>query len=214
MKQMLNVLKLLKPVFLSISIFTIGCTHNLEIDRNQFNYDNKPFKMWGIRVASASQNEENTKLLLSSLDNYKENGINTISVFFQGSSGGFSDPFSEDGKTIDQEHLDRMIRIIEACQSRDMVVIAGIFYQRTMGNLNGSRRIADRDAVVNAVRLVTEKLKPFRNVIINIANEQNSGGYKEFTSFDFSDPENIIILCREVHLIDPERITGGGGYKD
>jgi len=115
---------------------------------------------------------------------------------------------------IDQEHLDRMIRIIEACQSRDMVVIAGIFYQRTMGNLNGSRRIADRDAVVNAVRLVAEKLKPFRNVIINIANEQNSGGYKEFTSFDFSDPENIISLCREVHLIDPGRITGGGGYND
>jgi len=81
MKQLLKVLKLLKSVFFSVGILTVGCTQVLEIDGNQFSYENKPFKMWGIRVASASQNEENTKLLLSSLDDYKENGLTAFQFF-------------------------------------------------------------------------------------------------------------------------------------
>lgn len=202
-------------LFIFLSALFTGCSKNaLQIRGNQFFLNGKAFKMWGMRVASASQNEENTKMLISSFYEHKEHNINSISVFFQGSSGGFSDPFSADGKTIDEGHLNRLIRIIEECEKREMVVIAGIFYQRTMGNMNNSRRISDADAVVHAVRLVAEKLKPYRNVIINIANEQNSSGYRDFLAFDFSDPDKIISLCREVHLVDPKRITGGGGYKD
>jgi fructose-1-phosphate kinase PfkB-like protein len=69
-------------------------------------------------------------LLIST--NYKAVGINTISVFLQGSSGGFSDPFLENGKSIDPAHWQRMVQIIEACQQRDMVVVVGIFYQRAV----------------------------------------------------------------------------------
>jgi hypothetical protein len=62
--------------------------------------------------------------------------------------------------------------------------------------------------------LVTEKLKPFRNVIINIANEQNSSHYQPYKAFAFNKPENIISLCKEVKNSDPDRIVGGGGYHD
>ena len=203
-------------LFLLIIAVIQGCTGNrtLEVSGNQILFDGKPFKSWGVRLASASQDDECTTLLRSSLDDYKESGINTISVYFQGSNGNYSDPFSSDGKSIDQGHLDRMVNIIKECEKRDMAVIVGIFYQRVMANMDSTRRLSDKEAVVNAVRLVTEKLKPYRNVIINIANEQNSSVYNGCTFYNFNDPDNIIALCREVHAVDPKRLTGGGGYKD
>jgi hypothetical protein len=104
----------------------------LKVDGELFTLDGKPFDMWGVRVASASQNEQFTKSLIANLDEFKAVGINTISVFLQGSSGGFSDPFLENGKSIDPAHWQRTVQIIEACQQRDMVVVVGIFYQRAV----------------------------------------------------------------------------------
>jgi hypothetical protein len=193
--------------------FTSVPAQVLEVDGEAFLLDKKPFDMWGVRVASASQNEAYTRDLISSLDDYKASGINTISVFLQGSSGGFCDPFGSGGSTIDPAHLGRMFRIADECARRDMVVIVGIFYQRTMKDPEICNLKSGED-IRHAVRLITEKIKPYRNVIINIANEQNSGYYKSYKAFDFNDPENIIHLCREVKNTDPERIVGGGGYHD
>src|SRR5690554_522805 len=102
-----------------------------------FYMNDKPFDMWGIRVASASQSEALTDHLIAQLDDYLSYGVNTIDVFIQGSSGGFSDPFLKNGKKIEKDHLRRLKRIIEACDDRGMVVIVGIFYQRSMANLDG-----------------------------------------------------------------------------
>jgi len=214
MKNSFSGLNVIISIFLLFFISQEICSQILEIKGNQFIFNKEPFKMWGIRVASASQNDNYTSLLLSSLDDYKVSGINSISVFFQGSSGNFSDPFSSDGKTIDNYHWDRMVKIIRACETRKMVVIVGLFYQRTMMNVKDTRRLSDEQAVINAVTTAAEKLKPFRNVIINVANEQNSSLYQYCQFFDFTDPEKIIGLCREVHKIDPSRIAGSGGYDD
>lgn len=208
-------MKKLFPFLLILTIFFHSCyTPDIEIMGNQIIYKNKPVEMWGVRVASASQNDEYTSQLIASLDDYKKSGIRSISVFLQGSSGGFSDPFTADGKSIDKGHWNRFVKIIRECEKRDMVVIAGIFYQRSMTDKENSRTLSDKQSVITAVQLVTEKLKPYSNVIINIANEQNSSLYKECSIYNFNEPENIIALCREVHSIDPKRITGGGGYND
>ncbi|MCD6354744.1 MAG: cellulase family glycosylhydrolase, partial [Prolixibacteraceae bacterium] len=185
----------------------------LSIKGHFFYLDGKPFDMWGVRVASASQNDAFTKELISNLNDYKMVGINTITVYLQGSSGGFSEPFFNNGSSINSEDWKRLTKIIKACEKRKMVVVVGIFYQRTINDpkLNN---LKTEEAIRNAVRLVATKLKPFRNVIINIANEQNSGRYNELKTFAFNDPENIISLCREVKNIDPLRLVGGGGYDD
>lgn len=94
-----------------------------------------------------------------------------------------------------------------------MVVVVGIFYQRTLRD-EGLRRINSKKAVYRAVRTVARKLRRYDNVIINIANEQNSGYYKGFEPFNFNDAGNIIDLCRVVKKADPDRIVGGGGYHD
>jgi hypothetical protein len=57
-------------------------------------------------------------------------------------------------------------------------------------------------------------LKEHKNIIINIANEQNSGYYRNCPFYDFTDPENIIELCREVRSAAPGMLVGAGGYHD
>jgi hypothetical protein len=212
-----NLKHIIRIIFLFFVVAGIFCTsvsaQKLEINGELFLLDGKPFDMWGVRMASASQSEEYTRSLIKNLDDYKSVGINTISVFVQGSSGGYSDPFTENGKTIDKKHLKRLKQIIKACSKKEMVVIVGIFYQRTVrdpeiGNLKSE------EAIRNAVRTVTKELRPFKNIIINIANEQNSGYYKEFEAFNFNDPQNIISLCKVVKQTDPDRLVGGGGYHD
>jgi hypothetical protein len=181
---------------------------------NLFFMNNEPFDMWGMRVASASQTEELTEHLIAQLDEYHKYGINTIDVFLQGSSGGFSDPFLENGNKIQPAHLDRMKRIITACRKRGMVVIVGIFYQRSMANHDGVRKIADAKGVENAVRTVAIELRSHKNTILNIANEQNSGYYKNCEFFNFNDPGNIISLCKIAKSVAPDLLVGGGGYHD
>ena len=185
----------------------------LSIKGHSFYLNNKPFDMWGVRVASASQRKDYTDSLIANLDNYKAAGINSISVFLQGSSGGYSDPFKNGGREIQRDHWKRLKKIIKACSKRDLVVIVGIFYQRTVKNPAISNLKSEKE-IRNAVRTIAEKLQPYRHVIINIANEQNSAHYQEFKAFDFNDPENIISLSEEVKKVDPTRIVGGGGYHD
>lgn len=190
-----------------------GFSQKLTIQDEFFYLDGQKLPFWGVRTASAAQNEANTYELLNNLRTYKQYGVNVISVFLQGSSGGYSDPFGKGGKKLDNAHFSRLKRIIQACKELDMVVIVGIFYQRTMATERG-RSINDESQVFQAVRTATKKLKPFSNVIINIANEQNSSYYNQFKAFDFNDPQNIIRLCEEVKKIDEDRIVGAGGYRD
>jgi len=215
--MIINMTKLLQKTFISLIILIFSgfsaYTQKLTIEGHSFFLDGNLFDMWGVRVASASQNDTYTDDLISNLDHYKAVGINTISVFLQGSSGGYSEPFYDGGKQIEKDDWIRLTKIIDACAKRDIVVIAGIFYQRTMKDAAISKLQTELE-IRNAVRTVAEKLKPYPNVIINIANEQNSSHYKEFKGFDFNNPVNIISLCQEVKKIDPTRIVGGGGYHD
>ncbi len=176
--------------------------------------NDKPFDMWGIRVASASQSEVLTDHLIAQLDDYRHYGINTIDVFIQGSSGGFSDPFLKNGKKLKRDHLKRLKRIVEACNERGMVIIVGIFYQRAMADHEGVRNISNAGGVKNAVQTVAKEMKEYGNIILNIANEQNSAYYNKCEFYNFNEPENIIELCKTAKLIAPNMLVGGGGYHD
>ena len=188
--------------------------YKLSLQGDLFLMNGQPFDMWGIRVASASQSDSLTDHLIAQLDDYRQHGVNTIDVFFQGSSGGFSDPFMKNGKAIEKGHLQRMKKILDACDARGMVVIVGIFYQRAMANLDGVRKINDAEGVRNAVKSAAKALRGHRNLILNIANEQNSGYYKKCEFFDFNDPAEIIDLCKLAKSVAPAMLVGGGGYHD
>jgi hypothetical protein len=177
----------------------------LKVEGERFLLDGQPVDLWGIRVGSATMDDKLCQHLIDQLDEYRAHGVNAITVFYMGCSGGYCDPFTPDGRDIDGDHQQRMERIIRACAERQMIVIVGIFYQRA------ELKLQDEQALRQAVRTVAGKLKPHRNVIINIANEQNSGRY-EGLARTLNDPHTIVDMCRLVHEVDPQRLVGGGGY--
>lgn len=191
-----------------LSVVSLAPLHaaTLSIKDGTFQLDGKPFKPWGVRTASAAITDEYTTSLIAQLDDYKAHGVNSVTVFYEGSSGGFMNPFSPDGTTIDPLVEKRMEQIISEADKRRMVVVAGIFYQFAPHPVSA-------DALRNSVVAVTKALQPFRNVIINVSNEQNSGKWKDFAPvFDMRVPENVAGLCKLVKATDPQRIVGSGGY--
>lgn len=173
----------------------------------------KESKLWGIRVASASQTDDLADQLIAQLDDYRTNGINAVTVFYQGSNAACSDPFSPDGSAIDPAHQRRMERIIRACAERGMVVVVGIFYQvKEVGGVMPAVHLRDWAACLEAVRTVTAALRGHGNVILNIANEQNSRGHQMHPWAPVRTAAGIIEACVAAKAVDPARLVGGGGY--
>ncbi len=182
---------------------------SLGIHNGVFTANGQPFQMWGIRVASATASDAQADHLISQLDDYQTHGFNSVTVFYQGSRSVHYDPFRSDGLSVDPGHQQRMERIIRECGKRRMFVIVGIFYQ------NARLTLRDAEAVRNAVRLVTKKLRPHPNILINIANEHNCNNYDDTRHiFNFRDPARIIELCQVVNQTDPSRLVGAGGYDE
>ena len=192
------------------SIFSLASqlsAAELSVRGRQLLQDDRPFDMWGIRTASASQSTELTDHLIAQLDEYLAHGVNSISVYYMGSSGGYSDPFSADGKSINAEHQQRMEQIVSACNQRGMVVIVGVFYQRC-----DDPQLKDWQACQAAIRTVVRELRPYKNIILNVANEQNSSRYVGLPWERLRDVPDLLELCRIAKREDPERIVGAGGY--
>lgn len=204
-----NISLLFLPLLLLAGCDSSG--NKISIEGDQIYMDGKAFEMWGIRVASATEDQFATDHLIKQLDDYKKYGVNSVAVFFMGSRGGSYDPFSADGKSIDTDHCDRMEKIISACNDRGMAVITGIFYQRID---SGKIHIRDWDAAKNAVRSAASWLNslPYKNIILNIANEQNSTAYNVVPWKKVIEPESIKELCHIAKETAPDLIVGAGGY--
>lgn len=170
--------------------------------------------MWGIRVASAAGKDVYTNHLLEQLDAYKEHGVNAVTAFYMGSSGGHFDPFTADGTGWRYPAFrDRMDTIIEACDKRGMIVVAGIFYQWKQAELT-DRSLKGWKATQEAVKTVARHLKDkgYTNVILNIANEQNSGGYKGEPWESVRNVNDLIDLVKLAKRVYPGLLVGAGGY--
>jgi hypothetical protein len=194
-----------------VSAVPITNAPEVEITRSgsAFLVDGRPFTMWGMRVASASQTQALTDSLIANLDAYKRNGVNAITVFYQGSSGGAFDPFTANGLGMDADHKFRMEQIVAAARARGMVVVVGILYQDAAWNLNSAT------SVHNAMKTVASFMLPYRNVIINVANEGNAGQWADTNGiYDLAVPAHIGALCADVHSVDPARLCGSGGFSD
>jgi hypothetical protein len=179
-----------------------------EISRSGMNFllDGAPFEMWGMRVASASQTQALTVHLIAQFDSYKAAGLNTLSVCYQGSSGAYTNPFSDDGLSIEAGHKARMEQIVKAARAQGMVVIVNVFYGRTIWKFDGAA------AVNNVLKTVAKDLLPYRNVIISPGGETNTSRWNDKRAiFDMGVPANIGALCASVHSVDPKRLCGAGG---
>jgi hypothetical protein len=108
------------------------------------------------------------------LDEYKNYGLNTISVFFMGSRYSNINGYHLDG-SLKKEYADRMARIIKACEQRDMAVLVGILYWGAqMGAEENAyyqswKQAEVNSAIVNTINWIREN--NFQNVFIDPDNE-------------------------------------------
>ena len=129
-------------------------------DRKQTNFDS----------------DENTNRFISKIPEYNTCGVRAFTLNLQGGFPGYegavNSAFRPDG-TLRESYLRRIKRVIEVCDKRGMVVILGLFYQRQDQILRDEQTV--KHAVVNAVNWVKDS--GFTNVVIEIANEYDHGGF-------------------------------------
>ncbi len=159
-------------VSLSITIAAAAEIDSLKIDGTRFIINGKPTRLWGVRLAAAANRDEYTADVLKNLDTMRKNDINAIVVYYQGSSGQSLKTFSGDGASFSDPGVhERMVKIIEAARSRNMVVIVSLFFPRRMGADGQDPKLDSREAYIQATRLVAEQLKGCSNVTLSLAHE-------------------------------------------
>lgn len=130
----------------------------------------RPFLATGLRVSNALVSEAKTTELIENLDRFADYGVNTISVFFQGSRFGDVKGYRADA-TLDPVYAARMGRIIEAADARGMVVLVGCLYWSTSTARWDQWTQGDAErAIANTVRWLKER--GYRNVFVDVNNEQ------------------------------------------
>lgn len=178
-------------------------------DSNDGDRFNRYGKVWDVN--------KNTEELIASLPAWYEKGLRAITVGMQGGGNCYTiqgdslknNPFSFDGKTIDPNYLERLEKIIKACDELGMVVIVSYFYCHNVQHLDGAQ------GVIQAVISMTEYLKNsgYTNLIIEIANEFDIKPYERMPIIH--TPQGMVALIEIAKMYSggiPVGCSGGGGY--
>ncbi len=169
------------------------------------------------RYGKAFDANTNTDELIAALPAWYEKGLRAITVGLQGGGNCFTiaggdlknNPYSADGSSTDQAYLDRLMRIIEACDELGIIVIVSYFYAANITELNGAQ------AVINIVTNMTKFLAAtgYKNIIIEIANEFNINGFVKMPIIHES--QGMVALLHLAKLYSdgiPVGCSGGGGF--
>lgn len=144
--------------------------------------------------------EANTQRFLRRIPDYARQGVRAFTLCLQGGMPGYegalNSAFYPDG-TLRLPYLERVERVIEACDRLGMAVILGCYYQRQDQVL--ADETAVRDGVVNVARWIQRR--GFSNVMLEIANEFDHDGF---------DHDLIESVSGEVELIELARKTMPG----
>ena len=120
--------------------------------------------------------DENTSRFISKIPEYNTYGVRAFTLNLQGGfpgyEGAINSAFRPNG-TLRTNYMNRIKRVIETCNQHGMIVVLGLFYQRQDQILRDERAV--KHGVVNAVHWIREN--GLTNVVIEIANEYNHGGF-------------------------------------
>ncbi len=175
-------------------------------NRNQFNRYGKSFDP-----------SQNTDELIAALPQWYAKGLRAITVGMQGGGSCYTisgqdlqnNPYSADGRVIDGAYLNRLDRLIKACDDIGMVVIVSLFYGLNTQYLN------DAQAVINVVKGMAAHLRDggFNNTIIEIANEHDLPCFERLPILN--EPQGIVALMSIIKSVAPNipvGCSGCGGY--
>ncbi|MCU0962965.1 MAG: beta-lactamase family protein [Pirellulaceae bacterium] len=138
----------------------------------------------------------NTQLFIEQIPAYVNHGVRAFTIGLQGGSCGYegavNSAFDADG-SLRASYLDRVKRVIDACDQHGAVVILSCYYQRQ------DQILADEDAVragvVNVAQWITNS--GFTNVVLEVANEFGHPGFDHRILKDAAGEAELIALARQ-----------------
>jgi len=154
--------------------------------------------------------EANTAAFLAQIPSYAAHGVRAFTLCLQGGMPGYegavNSAFAPDG-SLRQEYMDRIRRVIEACDRQGMVVILGCYYQRQSGVLKDENAV--RAGLVNVVQWIRDN--GLTNVVLETANEYPHRG---FVHEVLRSPEGQAGLLRLAKQTWPQLLVSASGYGD
>jgi len=159
--------------------------------------DGQLFQVRGLRCSNALVNDAAADSLIRHLPVFAAYGVNTVSVFFQGSRFGDVHGYRRDG-TLNPVYAARMGRVIEAADAWAMVVLVGCLY---WGDSRAKWDIWTQSeanaAVRNKVAFLGER--GYGNALVDVDNEGMALRAKGF------DNRALVLAGKRAN---PERVIG------
>jgi CubicO group peptidase (beta-lactamase class C family) len=157
------------------------------------------------------QAEANTGRFLQALPDYVRHGVRAFTINLQGGAPGYegavNSAFDADGNLSDA-YLQRVRRVIEACDRQGAVVILGCYYQRQDQILKDGAAV--RAGVVNVAQWL--RGCGFTNVVLEIANEFGHHGFDHCLLRTASGQVQLLGLAKKTHpdlLVSTSGLGGG-----
>ncbi|MEC9031637.1 MAG: hypothetical protein VYB15_07140 [Planctomycetota bacterium] len=151
--------------------------------------------------------DKNTEAFLKKLPRYASCGINTIILNLQGGDPGYAgsinSAFNPDG-SLRAADLQRVSRVIEACDKIGAVVILGYFSPAQDQVLRDEAAV--KAAVSNASSWL--KKKAYTNVLVQVAEEHTSKKYKHAM---IASPEGCASLIKAARATNPGMLVSASG---
>jgi CubicO group peptidase (beta-lactamase class C family) len=152
----------------------------------------------------------NTDQFIASIPDYAAHSVNAFTICLQGGMPGYegavNSAFAADG-SLRVEYLNRVERVIRACDSHGVVVILGCYYQRQSKILRDEAAI--RTGLVNVAKWI--RSCGFQNVVLEVANEYPHSGFVHPVIRDPQGQANLIRLVKEA---SPGLLVTASGYGD
>lgn len=187
----------------SSNLFAQG-KHEIKVSGTHFELNGQPFEYTGISFFNALYNKEfnqSSEKRREYIRIFNDYGINVLRVWCQwDNTRGFIDSginstlFNKDG-TLKPDILLTLKALLKDADEEATVILLALFSRE---NVNEGFRLSD-EASERALKLITEELKPFRNLVFQIWNE-----------FDYKTVEWMKIIKN----IDQQRlVTNSAGWQ-
>ncbi|MCA9157014.1 MAG: serine hydrolase [Planctomycetales bacterium] len=154
--------------------------------------------------------EANANRFIAAIPDYAGQGIDAFTLNLQGGMPGYegaiNSAFEADGG-LRPSYLQRVERVIRACDAHGVVVILGLYYQRQSKVLSDESSV--RQGVVNAAQWI--QASGFTNVLLEIANEYPHSGFAHQV---IRNPQGQASLIRLAQQTSPGLLVTASGLGD
>ncbi len=153
--------------------------------------------------------DANTSAFLARLPEYAAAGVNAFTFCLQGGNPGYegaiNSAFAADG-SLRPGAMQRIERVVRACDERGIAVILSFYYQRQIKHLKDEAAI--RSGVENATRWIVDR--GFKHILIEVANEHAHGGFRNAPVIQTAAGQAS--LLRRVKQIAPHLLVTASGF--